>query len=440
MSIASAPAVYEKLPAWTDMPDPRRLLAESDPEVFEAIELERRRQSEGVELIASENYVSAPVLAALGSVLTNKYAEGYPGRRYYGGCEFVDIAENIAIERAKQLFGADHANVQPHSGAQANEAVYLALLNPGDPVLALKLDHGGHLSHGMKLNSSGKLYNFQHYGVDKETERIDYNEVERMALELRPKLIVAGASAYPRFWDFPRLREIADKVGARLLMDMAHVAGLVAAKLHPDPVPYCDVVTTTTHKTLRGPRGGLILCRADLAKEIDKAVFPGMQGGPLMHVIAAKAVAFGEALKPGFVAYQQQVLANAQTLAASLQEEGLRIVSGGTDNHLMLVDLGVLGSDAHGNEITGKLVEKALDKSGIHCNKNMIPFDPKPPMTTSGIRLGTPAGTTRGLREAEFAEIARWIAAVAKDPTNADLLEKTRVAVAEMMLRFPVPA
>ncbi|MFN8470258.1 MAG: serine hydroxymethyltransferase [Caldilineaceae bacterium] len=440
MSIASAPAVNEKLPAWTDMPDPRRLLAESDPQVFEAIELERRRQSEGVELIASENYVSAPVLAALGSVLTNKYAEGYPGRRYYGGCEFVDIAENIAIERAKQLFGADHANVQPHSGAQANEAVYLALLNPGDPVLALKLDHGGHLSHGMKLNSSGKLYNFQHYGVDKETERIDYGEVERMAVELQPKLIVAGASAYPRFWDFPRLRAIADKVGARLLMDMAHVAGLVAAKLHPDPVPYCDVVSTTTHKTLRGPRGGLILCRAELAKEIDKAVFPGMQGGPLMHVIASKAVAFGEALKPGFVAYQQQVLANAQTLASTLQEEGLRIVSGGTDNHLMLVDLGVLGQDAHGNEITGKLVEKALDKSGIHCNKNMIPFDPKPPMTTSGIRLGTPAGTTRGLREAEFAQIARWIAAVAKDPTNADLLEKTRVAVAEMMLRFPVPA
>ena len=440
MSIASAPAVNEKLPAWTDMPDPRRLLAESDPQVFEAIELERRRQSEGVELIASENYVSAPVLAALGSVLTNKYAEGYPGRRYYGGCEFVDIAENIAIERAKQLFGADHANVQPHSGAQANEAVYLALLNPGDPVLALKLDHGGHLSHGMKLNSSGKLYNFQHYGVDKETERIDYDEVERMAVELKPKLIVAGASAYPRFWDFPRLRAIADKVGARLLMDMAHVAGLVAAKLHPDPVPYCDVVSTTTHKTLRGPRGGMILCRAELAKEIDKAVFPGMQGGPLMHVIASKAVAFGEALKPGFVAYQQQVLVNAQTLSSTLQAEGLRIVSGGTDNHLMLVDLGVLGQDAHGNEITGKLVEKALDKSGIHCNKNMIPFDPKPPMTTSGIRLGTPAGTTRGLRETEFAQIARWIAAVAKDPTNADLLEKTRVAVAEMMLRFPVPA
>ncbi len=440
MDIASAPVVESLLPAWTEMPDPRRQLAAADPEVYAAIELERRRQFEGVELIASENYVSAPVLAAMGSVLTNKYAEGYPGKRYYGGCEFVDIAETIAIDRAKQLFGADHANVQPHSGAQANEAVYLALLKPGDPVLALKLDHGGHLSHGMRLNSSGKLYSFQHYGVDQQTERIDYDELERMAVEQRPKLIVSGASAYSRFWDYPRLRAIADKVGAWLLMDMAHVAGLVAAKLHPDPVPYCDVVTTTTHKTLRGPRGGLILCRADLAKEIDKAVFPGMQGGPLMHVIASKAVAFGEALKPEFVTYQQQVLDNAQALAASLQAEGLRVVSGGTDNHLMLVDLGVLGEDAHGNEITGKLVEKALDKSGIHCNKNMIPFDPKPPMTTSGIRLGTPAATTRGLHQAEFAQIGRWISAVAKDPTNAQLLEQTRLAVAAMMEQYPVPA
>lgn len=440
MSIVSAPVSEKALPAWTDMPDARQLLAESDPEVYAAIEMERRRQSEGVELIASENYVSAPVLAALGSVLTNKYAEGYPGRRYYGGCEFVDIAETIAITRAKQLFGADHANVQPHSGAQANEAVYLALLNPGDPVLALKLDHGGHLSHGMRLNSSGKLYNFQHYGVDQQTERIDYGEVERLALEHQPKLLIAGASAYPRFWDFARLRQIADKVGARLLMDMAHVAGLVAAKLHPDPVPYCDVVTTTTHKTLRGPRGGLILCRAELAKEIDKAVFPGMQGGPLMHVIASKAVAFGEALKPEFVGYQQQVLDNAQALSAALQREGLRIVSGGTDNHLMLVDLGVLGADAHGNEITGKLVEKALDKAGIHCNKNMIPFDPKPPMTTSGIRLGTPAATTRGLGQPEFVQIGRWISAVAKDPTNTELLEQTRQEVARLMLDYPVPA
>jgi glycine hydroxymethyltransferase len=426
--------------AWTAMPDPRAQLAETDPEVYAAIELERRRQSMGVELIASENYVSAPVLAALGSVLTNKYAEGYPGRRYYGGCEFVDIAEEIAIARARQLFGADHANVQPHSGAQANEAVYLALLNPGDTVLALKLDHGGHLSHGMKLNSSGKLYNFYHYGVDRETERIDYDEVERMALEHRPKLIVTGASAYPRFWDYPRMRQIADKVGARLMMDMAHVAGLIAARLHPDPVPYCDVVTSTTHKTLRGPRGGLILCRADLAKEIDKAVFPGMQGGPLMHVIASKAVAFGEALRPDFATYQQRVLDNAQALAGTLQAEGLRIVSGGTDNHLMLVDLSVLGSDPHGNEITGKLVEKALDKAGIHCNKNMIPFDPKPPLTTSGIRLGTPAATTRGLGRPQFEQIARWIAAVAKDPTNADLLEETRLSVAALVQEFPVPA
>ena len=440
MSIASAPIAGTALPVWTDMPDERRLLAESDPEVYAAIELERRRQAEGVELIASENYVSAPVLAALGSVLTNKYAEGYPGRRYYGGCEFVDVAETIAINRAKQLFGAEHANVQPHSGAQANEAVYLALLNAGDPVLALKLDHGGHLSHGMKLNSSGKLYNFQHYGVDQQTERINYDEVERLAVEHQPKLLVAGASAYPRFWDFARLRQIADKVGARLMMDMAHVAGLVAAKLHPDPVPYCDVVTTTTHKTLRGPRGGLILCRAELAKEIDKAVFPGIQGGPLMHVIASKAVAFGEALKPGFVVYQQQVLDNAQALAATLQEEGLRVVSGGTDNHLMLVDLGVLGQDAHGNEITGKLVEKALDKAGIHVNKNMIPFDPKPPMTTSGLRLGTPAGTTRGLRQAEFQQIGRWIGAIAKDPTNAELLEQTRQDIARLMAAYPVPA
>jgi len=434
------PVVVTSLPAWTEMPDPRQLLAASDPEMYEAIELERRRQANGVELIASENYVSAPMLAALGSVLTNKYAEGYPNKRYYGGCQYVDVAEEIAIARAKQIFGADHANVQPHSGAQANEAVYLALLNPGDPVLGLKLDHGGHLTHGMKLNSSGKFYDFHHYGVARDTERIDYDEMERLALEVKPKLIVAGASAYPRFWDFPRMRAIADKVGARLMMDMAHIAGLVAAHLHPDPVPYCDVVTTTTHKTLRGPRGGMILCRAELAKEIDKAVFPGRQGGPLMHVIASKAVAFGEALRPGFVAYQQQVLDNAQVLAQTLQDEGLRIVSGGTDNHLMLVDLGVLGQDAHGNEITGKLVERALDNSGIHCNKNMIPFDPKPPLTTSGIRLGTPAGTTRGLGAAEFAQIGRWIAAVAKDPTNAALQSRVQDDILAMMQDFPVPA
>ncbi len=425
---------------WTETPDPRVELAAVDPEMYDAIEHERLRQAEGVELIASENYVSGAVLAAMGSVLTNKYAEGYPGRRYYGGCEFVDVAERMAIARAKELFGADHANVQPHSGAQANEAVYLALLKPGDPVLALKLDHGGHLTHGFNLNSSGKLYDFVHYGVNRETERIDYDEVARLAEEQKPKLIVAGASAYPRLWDFERLRQIADSVGARLMMDMAHIAGLVAAKLHPDPVPFCDVVTTTTHKTLRGPRGGLILCTEELAKEIDRAVFPGMQGGPLMHVIAAKGVAFGEALRPGFRAYQQRVLDNAQVLANTLAAEGLRIVSGGTDNHLMLVDLGVLGNDPQGNEITGKAVEKALDKAGIHCNKNMIPFDPKAALVTSGIRLGTPAATTRGLGADEFAQVARWIAAIAREPHNDALIEQTKQSVVALMRQFPVPA
>jgi glycine hydroxymethyltransferase len=440
MSIAPVPAAEGNTLAWIDAIDPRVALAESDPELFAIIEKERLRQSSGIELIASENYVTPAVLAAMGSVLTNKYAEGYPGKRYYGGCEVVDLAEKLAIERAKTLFGADHANVQPHSGAQANEAVYLALLKPGDPVLALKLDHGGHLSHGFHLNSSGKLYQFQHYGVDPKSERIDYDEVERLALAMQPRLLIAGASAYPRFWDFPRMRQIADKVGARLMMDMAHVAGLVAAKLHPDPVPYCDVVTTTTHKTLRGPRGGMILCRAELAKEIDRAVFPGIQGGPLMHVIASKAVAFGEALRPDFVTYQQHVLDNAQVLSTTLQTHGLRIVSGGTDNHLMLVDMGALGFDAKGTEITGKLVEKALDAAGIHCNKNMIPFDPKPAMTTSGIRLGTPAGTSRGFGAAEFEQIGRWIADIAKDPTNQDLLAETRNEVVALTSRFPVPA
>jgi glycine hydroxymethyltransferase len=424
------------LPAWTATPDPRALLAAQDPDIFEAIELERRRQSNGIELIASENYVSPAVLAAMGSVLTNKYAEGYPGKRYYGGCEFVDIAERIAIERAKAIFGAEHANVQPHSGAQANEAVYLALLQPGDPVLALKLDHGGHLSHGFHLNSSGKLYQFQHYGVDPKTERIDYDALEAQARAVRPKLLIAGASAYPRFFDFARLRAIADSVGAKLMMDMAHVAGLVAAGLHPDPVPYCDVVTTTTHKTLRGPRGGLILCKVELAKEIDRAVFPGTQGGPLMHIIAAKAVAFGEALRPEFKLYQQRVLDNAKTLAATLQAEGLRIVSGGTDNHLMLVDLGVLGQE----EVTGKSVEKALDQAGIHCNKNMIPFDPRPAMTTSGIRLGSPAATTRGMGQAEFTRIGRWIGRIACAPLDSDLQQTVKQEVMEMAAGFPVPA
>ena len=424
---------------WANQPDPRALLAEADPEVYAAIEMERLRQFSGIELIASENYVSAPVLAASGSVLTNKYAEGYPGRRYYGGCQYVDVAEDIARNRAKTLFGADHANVQPHSGAQANEAVYLALLKPGDHVLAMALDHGGHLSHGFRLNSSGKLYNFRHYGVNPETEQIDYDELERLAQEHRPKLIVAGASAYPRFFDFPRLRAIADSVDAMLMMDMAHVAGLVATGLHPDPVPLCDVVTSTTHKTLRGVRGGLILCKADYAKAIDRAVFPGIQGGPLMHAIAAKAVGFGEALKPDFADYQRQVLRNATALADTLQQEGLRIVSGGTDNHLMLVDLGVLDADSSGVEITGKLVEKSLDDAGIHANKNMIPFDPKPAMVTSGLRLGSPAATTRGMKESEFEQIGRWIASIAREPNDGALQDAVRGEVKAMAESFPVP-
>ena len=372
----------------------------------------------------------------MGSVLTNKYAEGYAGKRYYGGCEFVDIAERIAIDRAKRLFGAEHVNVQPHSGAQANEAVYLALLKPGDAVLALKLDHGGHLSHGAPLNSSGKLYNFHHYGVNRETERIDYDEVQRLAEEHRPKLLVVGASAYPRFFDFPRFRAIADSVGAKLMMDMAHVAGLVAAGLHPDPVPYCDIVTTTTHKTLpHGTRRYDSLSEV-YAKDIDLAVFPGTQGGPLMHMIVGKAVGLGEALRSDFKTYQQRVLDNAQTLVKTLQVEGLRIVSGGTDNHLMLVDLSVLGKD----EITGKVLEKALDKAGLHCNKNMIPFDPKPPLVTSGIRLGSPAASTRGMGAAEFTQIGRWIAAITKDPKTTTLQEQTKEAVLEMVQDFPVPA
>ncbi len=421
---------------WTEQPDPRRILKEEDPEIYEAIELERRRQAEGIELIASENYVFPAVLAAAGSVLTNKYAEGYPGRRYYGGCEYVDIAERIAIQRAKELFGAEHVNVQPHSGSQANAAVYLALLEPGDTVLAMKLDQGGHLSHGFHLNSSGIYYHFVHYGLNRETEQLDYDEIRRLAQEHKPKLLLVGASAYPRFFDYPRLRAIADEVGAKLMMDMAHVAGLVATGLHPDPIPYCDVVTTTTHKTLRSARGGMILCKQEYAKAIDRAVFPGIQGGPLMHQIAAKAVGLKEALQPSFKTYQEQVLRNAKTLARVLEEEGLRIVSGGTDNHLLLVDLNVLGSD----EITGKSVEKALDKAAIHCNKNMIPFDPRPPLVSSGIRLGTPAATTRGMKEPEFEQIGRWIATIAKDPLNEALQEKVRGEVLALVQDFPVPA
>ncbi len=425
-----------RLPAWTEQPDPRQVLRESDPEIYGAIELERQRQTDGIELIASENYVFPEVLAAAGSVLTNKYAEGYPGRRYYGGCQYVDIAEKIAIERAEALFGAESANVQPHSGAQANAAVYMALLEPGDTVLAMKLDHGGHLSHGFHLNSSGHYYNFVHYGLSPETEQIDYDTIRRMAAEQRPKLLLVGASAYPRHFDYPLLREIADEAGCLLMMDMAHVAGLIATGLHPDPVPYCDVVTTTTHKTLRGPRGGLILCKKELSRAINRAVFPGMQGGPLMHIIAAKAIGFKLAKETSFKRYQQQVLDNAQVLSRTLQREGLRVVSGGTDNHLLLVDLDSLGEE----EVNGKVVETALDNAAIHCNKNMIPFDRRKAMVTSGIRLGTPAATTRGMKEAEFEQIGRWIANIAKSPEESGLQEQVRSEVLEMVQAFPTPA
>lgn len=426
-------SVLERLTPWVELPDPRYALAATDPVIYAAIEKERARQTAGIELIASENYVSPAVLAAMGSVLTNKYAEGYPGRRYYGGCEFVDVVEQLAIDRAKELFGAEHANVQPHSGAQANAAAYMALLELGDVVLGLKLDHGGHLTHGFHLNQSGKLYNFKHYGVHQQTERLDYDELEALAHEHHPKLIVVGASAYPRHFDFPRLRAIADAVGARLMMDMAHVAGLIAADLHPDPVPYCDVVTSTTHKTLRGPRAGLILCREEWAKAIDKAVFPGIQGGPLMHIIAAKAVAFHEATQPDFKAYQQRTLDNAQALAAELVRQGLRLVSGGTDNHLMLVDMTPAG-------VTGKAAEKALDAAGIHTNKNMIPFDPKPPLTASGIRLGTPAATTRGFGPDDMHQVGRWIGEIVHHVEDPAVIERVHRDVIEFACRFPVPA
>jgi glycine hydroxymethyltransferase len=425
-------AMLETAP-WETMPDPRHVLRQQDPDLYDAIEAERRRQNEGIEMIASENYVSPAVLAALGSVLTNKYAEGYPGRRYYGGCVYVDVAEELAISRAQALFGAAHANVQPHSGAQANAAAYLATLGAGDKVLALKLAHGGHLTHGATFNFSGKLYDFAHYGVHPETECIDYEALAALAAEHRPKLIVTGASAYPRWFDFPRLRQIADEVGARLMMDMAHVAGLVAARLHPDPMPYCDVVTTTTHKTLRGPRGGLILTTEELAKRIDSAVFPGIQGGPLMHVIAAKAVAFGEALQPEFGAYAQRILDNAQALAHGLEEEGLRLVSGGTDNHLVLVDLRPVG-------VTGKAAEEALDNAGLHSNKNMIPYDPEKPAITSGIRLGTPAVTTRGMGPDEMRQVAAWIGEIVRDTENEELQLRIRDEVRRLCAGFPVPA
>lgn len=387
-------------------------LTSCDSEIGNAIKAELGRQSDGIELIASENFVSEAVMAAAGTILTNKYAEGYPSKRYYGGCQCVDVVENIAIDRAKQLFGAEHANVQPHSGSQANTAVYVALLKAGDTVMGMSLADGGHLTHGSPVNLSGLYYNFVSYGVDPETHLIDYDKLEKQALEVKPKLIVSGASAYPRIIDFARMREIADKCGAYLMVDMAHIAGLVAAGLHPSPVPYADVVTTTTHKTLRGPRGGLILCREALAKQIDKAIFPGIQGGPLLHIIAAKAVCFGEALKPEFKAYQEQIVKNARVLADTLVKEGFDLVSGGTDNHLMLVDL-------RNFDVTGKEMERRLDEVHITVNKNAIPNDPQSPFVTSGIRVGTPAATTRGLVEEDMVTIGKLIKLTASDFENS---------------------
>jgi len=418
---------------WDQSPDPRAILKESDPEVFAAIEKERQRQQDHIELIASENYVSRAVLAADGSVLTNKYAEGLPGARYYGGCEYVDIVERLAIERAKQLFGAEHVNVQPHAGAPANIAAYMALLKPGDTVLGMKLDHGGHLTHGAKFNLSGKIWDFHAYGVNRETEMLDYDEIRELAKEVRPKLILAGASAYPRFIDFKALREIADEVEAYLMVDMAHIAGLVAAKLHPDPVPYCDVVTTTTHKTLRGARGGMILCKAEWARKVDKAVFPGLQGGPLMHQIAGKAVALGEALQPSFKVYAQNVLDNMQAMAEELAASGLRLVSGGTDNHLALVDVTPFG-------IGGAMAEDALGRAGITVNKNLIPYDTRKSMDPSGIRVGSPAMTTRGLGQEEFRQIARWMIQVLRNPEDEALQANIKAQVKDMLAAFPVPA
>ncbi|ASS87309.1 serine hydroxymethyltransferase [Geobacillus stearothermophilus] len=406
-------------------------LPQQDPQVFAAIEQERKRQHAKIELIASENFVSRAVMEAQGSVLTNKYAEGYPGRRYYGGCEYVDIVEELARERAKQLFGAEHANVQPHSGAQANMAVYFTVLEHGDTVLGMNLSHGGHLTHGSPVNFSGVQYNFVAYGVDPETHVIDYDDVREKARLHRPKLIVAGASAYPRIIDFAKFREIADEVGAYLMVDMAHIAGLVAAGLHPNPVPYAHFVTTTTHKTLRGPRGGMILCQEQFAKQIDKAIFPGIQGGPLMHVIAAKAVAFGEALQDDFKAYAKRVVDNAKRLASALQNEGFTLVSGGTDNHLLLVDL-------RPQQLTGKTAEKVLDEVGITVNKNTIPYDPESPFVTSGIRIGTAAVTTRGFGLEEMDEIAAIIGLVLKNTDNEQALEEARRRVAALTEKFPL--
>ncbi len=400
-----------------------------DPEIYNAIENEKKRQTEKIELIASENFVSDAVLEALGSVMTNKYAEGYPAKRYYGGCEFVDVAENLARERAKQLFKADHANVQPHSGSQANMVAYFAFLKPGDTFMGLDLSHGGHLTHGHPISFSGILYNAVHYGVEKDTEVIDYKKLNEKVKEVKPKMIITGASAYPRFFDFAKFKEISDQVGAKLIVDIAHIAGLVAAGLHPSPIPYADIVTSTTHKTLRGPRGGLILCKEEYASVVDKTLFPGIQGGPLMHVIAAKAVAFKEATEPSFKEYQNQVLKNAKQLAQSLMEKGYRLVSGGTDTHLMLVDL-------RSKRITGKIAEKSLDKAGITVNKNTIPFDPEKPFVTSGIRIGTPAMTTRGMKEDEMKKIATFIDRVLSNVENEDEINKIKEEVKEFTSSF----
>ncbi len=415
----------------TDTPSRWRALADTDPEIAGAIAHERHRQNSGLELIASENFVSQAVLEAAGSVMTNKYAEGYPGKRYYGGCEFVDVAESLAIARAKDLFGAEHANVQPHSGAQANMAVYFTLLKPGDTVLGMNLAHGGHLTHGHPLNFSGKLYTIVPYGVRKDDERIDYDEMERLAHEHTPKMIMVGASAYPRVIDFPRIADIGKAVGAPVVTDMAHIAGLVAAKVHPSPVPYSDFVSTTTHKTLRGPRGGMVLSRAQYAKDLDRTLFPGVQGGPLMHIIAAKAVCLKEAMEPGFVEYQQQIVANARRLAAALVAGGFRLVSGGTDNHLMLVDVFSRG-------ITGKAAEAALGAAGITVNKNAIPFDQNPPMVASGIRIGTPAITSRGMREPEMDRIGELIARVLASPDDQAGIGRVRTEVEALCRKFPL--
>lgn len=408
-------------------------LLKDDKEVFDAIEAERVRQNEGIELIASENFVSPSVLEAAGSVMTNKYAEGYPDKRYYGGCECVDIVEKLAIERAKQLFDVKYVNVQPHSGSQANMGVYKALLNIGDSVLGMRLDHGGHLTHGKNVNFSGKDYTVYSYSVKKDDEYIDYDEVEKIAMEVKPKLIIAGASAYPRVIDFKKFREIADKVGAYLMVDMAHIAGLVATGEHPSPIPYADVVTTTTHKTLRGPRGGVIMTNnEEIAKKIDKTIFPGIQGGPLMHIIAAKAVAFKQALSQEFKDYQHQIVKNAKALAETLEKGGLRLVSGGTDNHMILVDL------KSSKGLTGAEVEKALDKAGITVNKNGIPYDTEKPMVTSGIRIGTPAVTTRGMKEKEMEEIGRFILETIENINNEEKLAEIKGRVKELCLRFPL--